>query len=538
MLGAARKFGERLIAMIVAVGAWLQSRRGWQLYGTAFGAGCFGALGLAPYDFFPATILSLAVLVPLSGAADRTGSPGRSGFFVGWAFGFGYFGASMYWLAFAFLVQADQFAWMIPIVVPLFLAFLGLFIALPLLVMGRLRRRYPPGTLSRTFVLAALLSGFEFARGHVLTGLPWNLFGQSLAGTVVMPQFAAWVGPYGLSVIVILAGCLIGAGWGQGRALRWKAPLAGLALLLGLFGFGALRLFLGGPVEASPITVAIMQPNVPQREKMDPAANADHFRRLLEATAEALPKTGEAYAIWPENAYPFLAQTEDAPGYFAELFPEQAGIISGTYRTWEDAGQTRFGNSAVFFGPTVGAEKPISAVYDKHHLVPFGEYLPLKGLLKVLNLSQLAPVEDGFSPGPGPATLKVGSSRVAPLICYEDVFPLALYPRGERPDWLVVVTNDAWFGDNAGPRQHLHLARLRAIESGLPMARSANTGISALIDPHGRILDEIPLYQNGQIVEALPLPLGRTGYDRWGELVYLLLVFALVLVSYQLRVAK
>ncbi|MGV6820407.1 MAG: apolipoprotein N-acyltransferase [Parvularcula sp.] len=535
VLGASRKFGQRLADGISRAGAWLHSRPGWQRYGIAFGAGCLGALGLAPYDFFPATVLALAVLVPLSSVTDPAASPGRSGFYTGWAFGFGYFAASMYWLAFAFLVQADQFAWMIPVVVPLFMGFLGLFVGLPLWVVGRLRWR----GLSRTLLLVALLSGFEFARGHILTGLPWNLFGQSLAGSVVMPQFAAWVGPYGLSVIVILAGCLIGSGWGcDGNGFQWKAPAAGLALLVGLLGFGSVRLALGGPVEASPITVAIMQPNVPQREKMDPVANADHFRRLLDATAKALPKAGEAYAIWPENAYPFLAQTEDAPGYFAELFPAQAGIISGTYRTWDDAGQTRFGNSAVFFGPTARGEKPVTALYDKHHLVPFGEYLPLKGLLKALRLSQLAPVEDGFSPGPGPAIIEVGSSRVAPLICYEDVFPLALYPRGERPDWLVVVTNDAWFGDNAGPRQHLHLARLRAIESGLPMARSANTGISALIDPYGRILAEIPLYQTGQIVEALPRPLGRTGYDRLGELVYLLLVFALLLVSYQLRVAK
>lgn len=513
-------FWSKLTGALVDGAVRLVRIGGWQRYLTAFGFGVLTATALAPYYFLPGILLGLSGLVFLIDSTREAQNPKRAAFLTGWAFGFGYFLFSMYWLAFAFLVQADQFAWMIPIAVPAFTGFLGLFFAGATWAASFVWQGHWPRLLYLTVAIAL----FEFARGHVLTGLPWNLIGQSFAGTAILAQLAAYVGPYGLSVIVTLLGMMLAASVRVPERQFFPWPLVG-------FVGGMAVILLIGAIRLSPtiemrddIKVAIAQPNIPQRDKIDPQKSLEHFRRTVRITNEALPQLGTAYAVWPENTYPFLAQAPDAPGYFGDALPPQAILISGTIRSYEQDDQTHYGNTAVVFGQNVGPEKPVAAIYDKHHLVPFGEYLPLKGVLKALGLSQLNPMGDGFTPGPGPRTIKVGPTSFAPLICFEDVFPRQLYPRDNRPDWLVTVTNDAWFGDGAGPRQHVDIARLRTIESGLPMARSANTGISAMIDPKGRVLDSIPLYEAGVILAALPAPVARPLYDRLGEVGFFLLI--------------
>ncbi|MEM9989367.1 MAG: apolipoprotein N-acyltransferase, partial [Pseudomonadota bacterium] len=486
---------------------------GWRRSVIAFGFGAFTATALAPYYIWPALVLGLSALVLLVDSTKTAQRPKWSAFLTGWAFGFGYFLVGMYWLGFAFLVQADQFAWMIPIAVPAFTAFLGLFIGGATLLASFFWR----GHFTRILAFAAAWAAFEFARGHVLTGLPWNLVGQSFAGTAILAQFAAWVGPYGLSLVVVLLSALPAAMVKDGRftALPLFLSLLGFSVLL---AFGAVRLGGGAPLPREDARVVIVQPNVPQRDKLDAQLFLDHFYRMVQMTSEAVAMAKaeaggkETYVIWPENAYPYLANNEDIPAFLGEVLPTQTTLVTGTIRTIEQEGGPRlFANSVAVFAKNRGeTTMPLQAVYDKHHLVPFGEYLPLKGLLQALGLSQLAPVQDGFAPGPGPQTLNVGPAPFAPLICYEDVFPLALYPKAGRPDWLVLVTNDGWFGDNAGPKQHLDIARLRAIESGLPIARAANTGISAMIGPKGRLQDQLPLYTSGAITLELLAPLPRT----------------------------
>ena len=249
-----------------------------------------------------------------------------------------------------------------------------------------------------------------------------------------------------------------------------------------------------------------------QRDKLDPQKREENLARTLATTREATAPLAGAplYVVWPENTYPFLSEQPSVGRALANTLPGGATLITGSVRAYPKAGSDTdfsFGNAVQVFGPVSGRSAPLSAVYDKHHLVPFGEYLPLEGLFRATGLASMSPVgAGGFTPGPGPAVLGVGPAPFAPLVCYEDVFPGELYPRGARPDWLVVVTNDAWFGDGAGPAQHLAIARMRAIESALPLARSANTGISALIGPQGRVLRALPLYEPGVIVAPLPPP--------------------------------
>ncbi|WP_370336257.1 apolipoprotein N-acyltransferase [Parvularcula marina] len=509
----------------------LAETRGWSRYGIAFGFGALTATALAPYYILPALAVGLCGLVILLDGAMASQTPKRMAFLTGWAFGFGYFLFGMYWLGFAFLVQADQFGWMIPIAIPAFTGFLGLFSALPAWLAAFAWR---PG-IARIAALAGFWAIFEFLRGNILTGFPWNLISQSFAGTALLAQPVAWVGPYGYSLILVFLAMLPAAALTGAERLSLR-PLFGFAAgIAGILLFGIIRLA-GEPVfrEDAPKLV-IVQPNVAQRDKFDSAKQAENFRRMIELTRQEAGEAEPALAVWPENAHPYLANTQDAPGFFGSTLPQGTTLIAGTVRSWEDESHTRYGNSVAIFGTTMDGEKPLDAVYDKHHLVPFGEYLPLKGLLTSLGLSQLAPFAEGFTAGPGPRTFDAAGIKIAPLICYEDVFPRQLYPKNERPELLVVVTNDAWFGDNAGPRQHLDISRLRSIESGLPMARAANTGISGVFDARGRLLQEIPLYQQDVISIPVPSAGARTLYGSFGELMFVFLLFAAAFINFYVK---
>ncbi len=523
--------------LLVRAFEWVRQLSGWRRYALAFVLGIAAATSMAPYYFLPGIILGLSGLALLLDGAAGTTRPRRIGFLAGWAFGFGYFLFGMYWLGFAFLVQADQFGWMIPIAVPAFTGFLGLFFAMPAALAVSVWR----DGVARLLFLAICVSAFEFLRGTILTGLPWNLFGQAFAGTPYLAQLAAWIGPYGLSLLVILFGIAPAALVDQRGHVSWRGPILSLMLFAGMALFSIARLALSPGISDANVAAVIVQPNVAQRDKLDPEKQAEGMRALIALTVEGAAETDAetVYAIWPENAAWSLANDQRVPQFLGQSLPVRVHLITGTIRYDDREGQRSYANSAAYFGHTdAGGEKPLEAVYDKHHLVPFGEYLPLKGLLRALGLAQLAPVEDGFVPGPGPTVIVTAPQPFAPLICYEDVFPRALYPAGKRPRWLVTVTNDAWFGDDAGPKQHLDIARLRAIESGLPMARSANTGISAMIDPYGRITGEIGLYETGVLTRALPAPAARPLYDRLGNWPYFGLLLGLLAIAKREKLAR
>ncbi|MFQ5563611.1 MAG: apolipoprotein N-acyltransferase [Parvularculaceae bacterium] len=499
-----------------------RNARGWRRRGLAFVAGAAGALAFAPFYALPLLVVSFCVLVLLLDGVAAGERRLRSAFSTGWWFGFGHFLIGLYWLALSFFVQAETFAWMAPFALFGMPAVIALFPAMA----AALAMRFWSGGWRRILVFALAWSVFEYARGHVLTGLPWNLAGQAMAGTAAGAQSAAYYGAYGLSLLVV--GLFAAPAAGLGRGLPPARRLRGLAVsavgVAALFALGSARLAALDPGVHDDIFLRVVQPNIPQREKIDPELWSRNIARHMALSDGSVPGGARAYVIWPENGAPYMSEVKSALQALSRTLPNSAVLIAGGVRREADAtGRERYFNSIAVIPETPAGRRAV-AFYDKHHLVPFGEYLPFRNVLRAAGLAQLAPYEDGFSPGEGPRTLTVGGPSFAPLVCYEAIFPGALYPPGRRPDWLLTVTNDAWFGDSAGPRQHLDQARLRTIETGLPMARAANTGVSAVIDAQGRYIETLPLYEAGRINAFLPKPLPPTLYARLGDWTYLLLI--------------
>lgn len=464
------------------------------------------AAGQAPLELWWLALPALHGLFRLIAAA-----PGpRAAALTGWIGGAGYFAGAMFWIVEPFLVEPEVHGWMAPFAL-LFMAFgMALFWALAAAA-GHVSGHGPGGGRIRPATLALAFTAAELLRGYVLTGFPWALIGHIWIGTPVA-QLAAFVGPNGLTLLTAALAALPlvwpRAGW----------PLAA-ALLAAAWGAGAARLAAPDPVRATPIGLRIVQPNATQRLKWDPQMMRQFLQRQMDLTAA--PGTPDL-TLWPETAIPWLI--DDVPDVLAMISQAAGGrsVVLGAQRMVGP----RFYNSLVVLD---GQGRPAD-VYDKHHLVPFGEYFPGGDLAARFGLHGFAQREgDAYSPGPGPHLVAVPGGRALPLICYEAVFPQDL--RGtERPDYLIQVTNDGWFGTLSGPYQHLAQARLRAVEQGLPLLRAANTGVSAVIDAKGRVLASLPLDEAGAIDALLPAALPPTPYARTGDgPLALLLALALAL---------
>ena len=513
--------GARADEAFERAASFIASLTGWRRAFAGFAAGLVTALAFAPFYLVPLLAVGFSALIFLLDGALKSPHPRRAAFATGWYFGFGYFLLSVYWMAFSFFVQAEQFAWMSPFAVLGMPAFLALFSGSAAFVASRFWREGP----ARVLFFAVVWMTFEYARGHILTGLPWNLPGQALAGAAMGAQTAAWWGVYGLSLIVILLAAAPAAFAGRGRAIKGLGACLGGALAL--YAIGAARLALLDPGVYEDVSVRIIQPNIPQREKIDSDFWARNFWRqvnLSKGEATGAAASGELYILWPENAVSLIDEYSDALQVLSDELPKNAVLLTGAVRREAAGPRDIYFNSILAIAPGPDPSRAVIGHYDKHHLVPFGEYLPMEGFLRAVGLAQLAPYDEGFEMGKGPSVLRAGAGPAfAPLICYEAIFPGEIYPKDDRPDWIVTVTNDAWFGDTSGPRQHLDQAKLRSIETGLPMARSANTGVSVLIDARGRVLDRVALYKEGRIDAALPKPLPPTLYARIGDVLFLLL---------------
>jgi apolipoprotein N-acyltransferase len=431
----------------------------------------------------------------------------RAAFGVGWAAGAGFFGAGLFWIVEPFLVDPERHGWMAPFALALMAGGLALFWGAAFAAARALGRTGIAGAL----VLACLWTLAEAARGHALTGFPWALPAYAWIETPVM-QAASVVGPYGLSFLTLAAALLPGAGPG----LRRLAGLAGAAALVALgWGFGAWRLAAPPPERAEPVIVRLVQPNAPQHLKWRPDMQAEFYARHLEATRAPADPAPDV-TIWSETAVPFVLGYAEA--LQAEMSAAARGrpLVLGINRLEATPERERWFNALAVLGPGGAA----AAVYDKHRLVPFGEYVPFGAALGRLGGPRIGTLTArGFTPGPGPRLIAApGLPAFLPLVCYEAIFPWALRAPEGRADWIVQVTNDAWFGRLAGPHQHLAQARARAIEQGLPLARAANTGVSAMIDPFGRLTALLPLGAEGHVDAALPAALPATIYAEWGDL--------------------
>jgi apolipoprotein N-acyltransferase len=510
---------------------------GWRRAAIAFGAGAVSALALAPLDFWPLLFLTFPVLVWLidGAAAGRLGGL-PSAAVAGWWFGFGYFLAGLYWIGHAFLVDAHIFGWLLPLAVIGMPAGLALFTAFGAAVARALWTRGAVRILS----LAVALTFAEWLRGHVLTGFPWNTYGYALTGPLALAQSAALIGIWGLTflAVAIFATPALFADEREDTRRPWLPLIAGGVVLCALAAYGAMRLARTPPAFVDNVRLRIMQPNLQQDEKFNYAARQEVMKRYVALSDRSTgPKsTGVrdvTHLIWPESAFPFfLTREAEALAQIADLLPQGTVLITGAVRAPEPAPGAPISKAynSIY---VIDHDGSVLSVYDKVHLVPFGEYLPFQEFLERLGLMQLTKVQGGFIPGTRRRAMSVPRApSFLPLICYEIIFPGEAVPRGERPGWLVNLTNDGWFGNSSGPYQHLQQARVRAIEEGLPLVRAANTGISAVVDPLGRIVNSLPLGTEGVLDAPLPRRIGPTIYARAGDgiaaLIFLAAIFVVV----------
>ncbi len=491
----------------------------WGRIALALLAGAGAALVHPPFGFLPG-LLGYPLLLLL---ADRSGGM-KGGFWVGWLAGFAYFFIGCWWVAEAFLVNPAQ-AWMAPFAASLLPAGMGLFWGLATMAY----RRFRPAGARRVLLFAALFALMEWTRGHVLTGFPWNPAGAGWAAGSAMSQFASVAGVYGLGLITVAAvsavAPLIDAG---PRRPRLVAAGLGVLALAGLFAFGAVRLSSARSSD-TPTLVRLVQADIPQDYKWSPEAYQAILGRYLELTSRPVQSGGlPDVVIWPEGALPTTANdlfaSPDAQAVAAALRTGQtllAGLSRGEADPTAETG-ARYYNSLFALHDEGATGLRIDAVYDKHRLVPFGEYLPMGALMSKIGVRSLVHVPADFSAGPTPAPISLaGAPPAQPLICYEALYPgFTPATAATRPAWIVNVSNDAWFGKTSGPRQHLNLASYRALETGLPVARATPTGVSAMIDPWGRIVQgkRLDPGQAGVIDVRLPQAAPPTLYGRWGDL--------------------
>ncbi|HEX4238115.1 MAG TPA: apolipoprotein N-acyltransferase [Xanthobacteraceae bacterium] len=503
---------------------------GWRRRSIAFIAGAVSALAMAPFNAWPVLFLTFPVLVLL---IDGIASRGWNGLIaaadIGWWFGFGYFLAGLYWLGYAFLVDAATFGWLLPFAVLGLPAILAIYTALGVVLARLLWQR----GATRILALAVCLTAMEWLRGHAFTGFPWNAFGYALAEPLALAQAASVFGLWGLTFMAI-AVCASPATLIDQDAKK-RRPLLPFALaaltLAALAGFGAVRLMLTPTQLVDGVHLRIMQPNLQQDVRFNYAAKQEVVERYLALSAR--PGLDQVtHLIWPESPFPFfLTREADAFAQIAQGLPQNTFLFTGAMRLADPDNPAQSGVYNSIY--VIDHQASIRAVYDKVHLVPFGEYLPFEDLLERIGLQTLTEQRGGFLAGDRHRLITVpGAPSASPLICYEIIFPGELRSSEERPGWIVNVTNDGWFGNSSGPYQHLQQARVTAIEQGLPLVRAANTGISAVVDPVGRIVGFLPLASEGVLDAPLPRSIGAPIYARFGDapaaaLVLIAFVFAI-----------
>lgn len=488
---------------------------GWKRALLAMAAGAFAVFAQAPYDFFAVCFVSFPVLVWLIDGTAAEGPRRISGRFwpafrIGWSFGFGYFVAGLWWIGNALLVESDEFAWALPLAIFGLPALLACFYGL---ATGAARFLWPDG-IGRIFMLAACFGIAEYLRAILFTGFPWNNIGYALMPVPTLMQSASVIGLHGMAPIatfVFAAPALLGT-----RRHRAAGIFLAALLVAAHAGYGYARLA-QADIAGEAAKVRLVQPSIDQTQKWDASVRDGIFRRLLELTTSRDQAAGAPdIVVWPETAVPFiLTEQPDGLKAIADALPEGQMLLTGAVRTeparQEDA-SVRYYNSVL----AINGGGEIVAAADKLHLVPFGEYLPLRGLFEGMGLSQIAEIPGVFTPGQKRSRIGLpNGASFLPLICYEAIFPHET-TMGSASGALLVLTNDAWYGNTPGPYQHFRQAQLRAVEQGASLVRAANNGISGAVDPYGRIIDAFALDAVGALDVTVPLVRVPSWYSRYG----------------------
>ncbi|QIG47480.1 apolipoprotein N-acyltransferase [Nordella sp. HKS 07] len=507
----------------------------WRKAGFLLLAGGLAGLAMPPFNFWPLLFVAFPLFIWIMDEA-----PPRRAFFLGWLFGLGYFTVCFYWIGIAFLVDAATYLWMMPFMVGALAGGMALYWGLAAFATVLLRQT----GLAKLIAFAVFLAIAEWLRGHLLTGFPWTAPGLAVNGMGGLAQAASLIGMPGLTLLIALWACLPALfGFAERRPRELIAAALLLALLPGLWLWGAYRLAEARPL--SSVSLRIVQANIAQDDKWR-GDNArpifDKMKMMSQAPTPARPDgiEGISVVIWPESSLSFLID-ENAQGLaeLADLLPEGTSLVLGALR--RDPQDQTEGAERRVYNSVLGLDSAANVVarYDKWRLVPGGEFLPFESILEPLGFRKVVTVPGSFTAGPGPRNISLpGLPPAAVLICYEAIFPHQLIDPAQRPDWIINVTNDGWFGESSGPYQHLAQARLRAIEQGLPLVRAANTGISAIIDAKGRIEAELGLGAEGVIDGSLPPAISATIYARAGDWMLVGLLFLLSAVGIVVRQSR
>lgn len=505
-----------MIAFFNRLARTLAGLKGWRRNAAAFTCGALSTLTLAPFFAFPLLIPSFTGLLwLLDGARTR-----RRLFFDGWWWGWGFHMTGLYWFCVALLTDAENFAWLIPFALFGLTGVIALYSGIACWLMGFVRVR----GAARIAAFAAAWTWVELARGGLFTGFPWNLAGYAFGFSGASLQMASLVGAYGLTFFAVLLGASLAACLQGRRGLMLATALWGL-FFLGL-GWGQWRLATAEAVPESErfvegVMLRLVQADIEQAHKWDPALQMQGLQKHVQLTeSPGLEKV--THVIWPETAVPYVLQEDsNLSRLLGGILPPGKILITGTLRGEEDKDGLHLWNSLM----AIDHEGKIAGAYDKNRLVPFGEFQPLR---RFVPKEWMTPVGDkDFEWGGSNRLLDwPGLPPLTPLICYEAIFPGMAQPPQGRPQMLINVTNDAWFGTSTGPHQHFHMARMRAVEQGVPLVRVANTGISAVIDPYGTIVTSLGLGKQGVLDSKLPKANNdATIFSVYSKLFLLLLMF-------------
>lgn len=479
----------------------------------AFVLGMVAVLGLPPVHLIFMIVPAFSGIVLLL----QTVSTLRQAFILGWFFGLGYFFAGLYWISFA--LQTAGVAYLMPLaifVLPALLAILPALAIVSTYVISSKDIRFSV----LTFTICMSVS--EWLRGHVFSGFPWNLLGY--VWDLSMLQTTAWIGIYGLTLLTILAASIVAT-----QSLRWIGSV--WAVLLVLWIGGHYRLEGSKDVALTTVNMRIVQASIPQQQKH----SLEYLEKNLQIhiALSQLPAEKPLQAVlWAESTVPFFVdQYPILRKMLSEAVPLDGGfLLFGNPRQSQEGGVTKYWNSML----ALNGDGKILASYDKTHLVPFGEYIPFRALFS--KIPKLTHGTMDFTQGHGFETINLSDlPPFSPLVCYEAIFPGAVTDHHNRPDWILNITNDAWYGRTSGPYQHLSIVRVRAIEEGLPLVRAANNGISAVIDPYGRILYQLGLDEIGFIDFTLPKPIAPSFYSHWRNSSFWLMIIGLSFIAFYLR---
>lgn len=480
----------------------VQALSGWKRQITALFAGALTGLALPPVSFFPVCFFTFPILVWLLDGiyaqhAVKLQQRCKIAALTGWSFGFGYFVAGLWWLGNAMLIDIAAYGWTIPFAVFGLPAYLACFYAFATFMAFLLWQR----GYGRIIALSLTFGLAEWLRSWLFTGFPWNAIGYTAMPFPLLMQPAAVIGIYGMNALAVLI-YATPALFSEKKNRKTGFAIAAILIATDI-GFGLYRLSILAPADtqaSGAMRLRIIQPSIPQSEKIDNATRLANFDRHLQL-ATAAPANGAILPriiIWPETSVPYvLDYTPAALEQIGNALQDGQLALVGAVRIEEkrEATETfRYFNSF----QVINSEGKIVASADKVHLVPFGEYLPFDKWFRKLGLQAIASVGGGYSAAAKRTTLRLENGPVIlPLICYEAIFPKELNYEGPEPDVLVNITNDAWFGDTPGPWQHFAQARIRAVEQGIPLIRAANNGISAVIDPYGRIISMLKHNETG-----------------------------------------